>query len=59
MKLIKAGILFIKIYFKLILDTWKRINKAEKDFKKFSKFLKSVKKYQKEMRQETINENSR
>ena len=46
MKLIKTGILFIKIYFKLILDTWKRINKAEKDSKEFFKYLKSVKKYQ-------------
>lgn len=53
MKLIKAGILFVKIYFKLILDTWKRINKDEKDFKEFSKHLKPVKEYQQEMKKET------
>jgi len=41
MKSIKAGILFIKIYFKLILDTWKRINKDEKDSKEFFKQTRS------------------
>ena len=54
MKLIKTGILFIKIVFKLIIDTWKLVAKHEKDWKHFSKYLKSVKEYQREMEKEKI-----
>ena len=60
MKEIKVVIYSIKMFFKLIIDTWKSINRWERDMEKFSKpLIKALKEYRKEMRQKAINENSR
>jgi len=55
MRLIKAGIIIVKVIFKSIIDIWKSINRWEREMKEFSKpIIKALKEHRREIRQKAI-----